>query len=236
LDHDENAPAGDPADHRPARADPVTLDAAPRDRLPGLRWIDRFSMALAVVGGIATVGLMVNVVADVAGRALANRPLPGTVDLTASVWMPTLVSLGLGYALLRAEHIRVNLLTAATGPRTQRLVEIVGMTITLAVASLFLFFGAESAADSMSLGESTVGTPWLLVGPFRLVTAIGLVGLALQSIAQLLRAATVAQFVPADDDEVAVALAPEEDVFDEVGNELARPLRATGSTERPDAR
>jgi TRAP-type C4-dicarboxylate transport system permease small subunit len=218
-----------PCDGKPA------MTGAP-DRVPGLHWIDRLSMLLAAVGGAATVGLMANVVVDVIGRAIANRPLPGTVDLTASAWMPTLISLGLGLALLRAEHIRVNLLTAATRPRVQRVVEIVGMTSTLAVAVLFAFFGAESAAQATALGETTVGSPWLPVGPFRWIVVVGLAGLALQALAQLIRAATAVPFVPEDDDEVATALAAEEDVFDDLEPGLVAASPAPGSPERSPIR
>lgn len=182
---------------------------------PWLKWIDRFNILLAIIGGVATVGLMVTVVIDVTGRSLFDRPLQGTLELTQFAWMPTLVSLGLGYALLRGEHIRVNLLTAPTGQRVQRIIEIVGMTFTLGVTVLFLWFGFEKAMDAMGYGEKATLTPWLLIWPYRWVLAVGLVGLLLQAVAQLLRAITVSEFTATDQDEIAAALEAEETVFDE---------------------
>ncbi|WP_404434334.1 TRAP transporter small permease subunit [Microbacterium lacus] len=198
------------------------------ERLPWLKWIDRFSTALAVLAGVATVGLMINIVLDVVGRYFYNRPLPGTLDLSQYAWMPSLVSLALGYALLRGEHIRVNLLTAPTGPRTQRIIEIVGMTFTLATAVLFLWFSIEKAAQAMDFGESAVGAPWLAIWLFRWVVAVGLVGLLLQSAAQLMRAVTVEHFISSDADEVAAILEDGEDVLVELEHEADRAHARSG--------
>jgi TRAP-type mannitol/chloroaromatic compound transport system permease small subunit len=195
---------------------PLVTSAKTPDRFTWLKWIDRFNTLLAVIGGVATVGLMLNIVVDVIGRYFFNRPLPGTLDMTQFAWMPMLVSLGLGYALLRGEHIRVNLLTAPTGPRTQRIIEIVGMVFTLGTVAMLIWFGSEKAADAMGFGEKAVGTPWLAIWPFRWVITLGLVGLLLQAFAQLLRAIVVKEFRPVDEDEVIAALEMEETVFEEL--------------------
>lgn len=133
-------------------------------------------------------GLMVNVGVDVQGRFFFNRPLTGTLDMTQLAWMPSLVALGLGYALLRGEHIRVNLLTAPTGPRASRVIEIVGMVFTSLTSGLFSWFGLEKANEARAFGEKAVGTPWLEIWPCRWVVVVGLVGLLLQSLASLIRA------------------------------------------------
>lgn len=188
------------------------------DRLRWLQWIDRFNLALAVLGGLATVALMINVVIDVAGRYFFNRPFEGTLDLTQFVWMPSLVALGLGYALLRGEHIRVNLLTAPTGSRVQRIIEVVGMVFTIGTMVLFVWFGIEKAEEAMAFDEKAVGTQWLEIWPFRWVIVVGMSGLLLQACAQLLRAVTVKEFRPSDEDEAAV-LEHEETVFEELQHE-----------------
>lgn len=206
----------------------MTTRAETTERLPWLKWIDRLSLLLAVLGGIATVGLMVNVVVDVIGRFFFNRPFPGTLDLTQFAWMPILVSLGLGYALLRGEHIRVNLLTAPTRSRTQRIIEVVGMLFTLGTTAMFILYGAEKAEEAMSFGEKAVGTPWLQIWPYRWVIVVGMAGLFLQALAQMLRAITAKDFRPTDDDETAV-LEAEETVFDELEHQTAtgrEPVRA----------
>ncbi|MGM7775774.1 TRAP transporter small permease subunit [Arthrobacter sp. KNU-44] len=172
------------------------------ERLAWLKWIDRISTATAALAGIATLGMMINVIIDVIGRYAFKQPLPGTLDLVTFAWMPSLVSLGLGFALLRGEMVRVSLLTAPTSPRTQRIIEILGMTLMLFTVGFLLWFGVEKAIDSTDLEESAVGTPWLPVWVFRWAVMVGLAVLLLQSAAQLLRAATVKVFVPDDADEL----------------------------------
>jgi TRAP-type mannitol/chloroaromatic compound transport system permease small subunit len=207
--------------------------SAPDERFAWLRWIDKLSVAAAVVGGIATVGLMVHVVADVGGRALANRPLAGTLDVTQTAWMPTLIALGMGYALQRSEHIRVSLMTAPAGPRTQRLVEIGAMATTLVVIALFIWFGVGDAQHSMSIGERAVGASWLSVWPFRWIVTLGLMVLLLQTVASLVRAATDPEF--AIEDDVEAAMGAEDSVFDELEATTALDSAPRG-TERNDAR
>ena len=203
------------------------------DRVSWLKWIDRFSTLLAVLGGVATIGLMLNVVLDVLGRYFFNRPFPGTLDMAQFAWMPTLVSLGLGYALLRGEHIRVNLLTAPTGPRTQRIIEIVAMAFTLGTTALFIWFGAEKAAEAMEFGEKAVGTPWLLIWPFRWVIVVGMVALFLQAAALLIRAITVEEFRPNDDDELISVIADDTAALEELPIGDASAPISTTTTVRP---
>lgn len=193
----------------------TTVDDAP-ERVAWLKWIDRFSILLAVVGGVVTILMMLNIVADVIGRYFYNRPLPGTLDLTQFAYMPALVALALGYATLQAEHIRVNLLTAATGERTQRIVEIFAMAFSFVTVILFIWFGIEKAEQAMGFGERAVGTPWLMIWPFRWVLVIGLIGLLLQTFAVLVRAITVKNFIPDDADEDISALEEEGSVFDDL--------------------
>ncbi|WP_167045058.1 TRAP transporter small permease [Salinibacterium sp. ZJ454] len=183
------------------------------ERFAWMRWVDRFSIVLASVGAFAAALMTVDIVFDVIGRALFNQPLPGTLDLTQYAWMPTVVSLGLGYALLRGDHIRVNMLTGPTGPRTQRIIEIVSMLFLLTFVGLLMWSGIEKTVVATGLGERATGTAWLAIWPFRWVVAVGLLGLFLQAAAQLVRAVTVKVFIPLDDDdesEAAAALASEE--------------------------
>lgn len=167
-------------------SEPATLK--PKDG-PGLRWIDRFNVALAVAGGVACLAMVVNIVADVLGREVF-RPLPGTVDVTQFAWMPALVSLGLGYALQVDQHIRISLVTGSAGYRVQRVVEVMGMAVTLGTVAAFTWFGFDRAMISTEQGEFTSSTPWLPVWLFRWVLVVGLVGFALQAFAQIVRAMT----------------------------------------------
>lgn len=185
-----------------------------------LRWIDRFSAALAIIGGVAALALMINVIVDVIGRSLFNRPLPPTLELTQFAWMPILISLGLGYALQRGEHIRVTLLTSPTTPRTQRVIEIISLAFTLATVGVLTYFTVLRAERATAIGEVAVGTPWIPVWLIRWIVVVGLIGFLLQTVAELCRAWMASEFE--EEDEVTVALAQEESLAHEMLDDVGR--------------
>lgn len=164
-----------------------------------LRWIDRLSVALAIAAGVAAFAMMTNIVLDVFGRTFF-RPLPGTVDMTQFAWMPIVVSLGMAYALLQGQHIRIGLLADLSSRRVQRIVEVGAMLATLVAVGGLSWYGAERAYRAIQIGEFSSATPWLPIGVFRWVMVVGLIGLALQAFAQMTRAITVAEFISEDDE------------------------------------
>lgn len=165
---------------------------------------------------------MLHVVADVTLRTLFHNPVPATLDFTQFVWMPILVSLGMGLALQRGEHIRVTLLSAPTSSRTQRILEVVGMAFTIAVIAPLAYFTGVRAEAGASIGEAAVGTPWLLIWPSRWIVTIGLIGLTLQAFAQIIRAVTVEEF-SREDDEIAAAIEQEESIVKTLLEEASPP-------------
>lgn len=152
------------------------------------RAIDAMNRTFAVIGGVACFLLAINIIVDVIGRSLFGSPLPGTLDLTTYAWMPTLVALGFGYALLRNDHIRVSLLTGSASPAAQRVAQLVSMLAVAVVAVALAYYGVQKAMDAMAYGESAVGAPWLVVWPFRWVVIVGLIGLTAQAVVDFMRA------------------------------------------------
>lgn len=152
------------------------------------RVIDGMNRAFAIIGGLACFLLAMNVVADVLGRFLFNAPITATLDITTYAWMPTLIGLGFGYALLRNEHIRVTLITGSTSAGLQRVVEMISMAAVAMLALALAYYGAEMAVMAMAYQESADTTQWLAIWPFRWVLIVGLVGLAAQAIVEFLRA------------------------------------------------
>lgn len=195
-------------------------DAGPR-WLKALKVADLLSIASAVVGGVVLLAMMCTVIADVTRRTLANNPVDGTLDLTQFAYMPTVISLGLGYALLRNEHIRVNLLTGPAGPRTQRVLEVVAMAFTLGTVAVLMQYGAQKAQMAQQFDESSVGVDWLSIWPYRWVVVVGMAVLAFQAIARLLRAVASPEFIPFDDADVAASIEDEEPLLDDIDGKIA---------------
>jgi TRAP-type C4-dicarboxylate transport system permease small subunit len=197
----------------PAAASPATSE--PR----WLKLIDRLSLASAAVGAILLGAMMCTVVVDVIRRNVFDRSVPGALELIQFAFMPTLISLGLGYALLRNEHIRVTLLTAPTGPKTQRVIEVLGMVLTIGTMGVLAWLGAERAQAAQQVDEHAVGVEWLAIWPYRWVAVVGVVVLGLQAIAQLVRAFVAPELIPTDDDEIA-ALVDEEPLLADVDDQI----------------
>lgn len=163
-----------------------------------LVWIGRFNTLLAGIGGVVVIGMMVHTVADVTARTFSGSSLPDTLAIVQYAWMPTLISLGLGYALLRGEHLSVDLLTAGTSARTQRILAIVGMIFLFVTTCLLMWFGFDSAEQAMQRDERATGANSVVIWPYRWVVLLGLFSLALQSVAELVRATVVRDYVPPD--------------------------------------
>lgn len=171
---------------------------------PWLRAIDRTSAVLATIGGVAVVLLALTIAADVAGRYLFGTPFGPGLDLVSMVWMPTVIGLGLAYALRQDEHIRVSLLTASASPRVQRMLEVASMLATVLVAIALAYFSAVRALRAMNTNEMAITTHWLALAPWMWVVAIGFVALALQGVAQLVRAVITPDFHIVDETEAVI--------------------------------
>jgi TRAP-type C4-dicarboxylate transport system permease small subunit len=76
----------------------------------------RLTRWLHYLSGVLLTGLMVMIVANIVGRWLFNAPVQGAVELT-EVAMVGIVFMGLAYAEVCDDHIRVDLLYQQLGDR-----------------------------------------------------------------------------------------------------------------------
>ena len=93
--------------------------------------------ALALVGGVAVVFIMLVTVADVAMRYLFNSPIKGTLDLTQMAMVVT-VFCAIGYAGWTGRHIVVDMIPPVFPPAVERLwmalIDLVGAAFMLGIA------------------------------------------------------------------------------------------------------
>ena len=88
------------------------------------RWLHHLSGALLI-------GLMVLTVVNIVGRWLFDTPLPGAVELT-EIGMVAIVFMGLAYAQVRGDHIRVDLLYERLGARGRRVLDLFATLVSFA--------------------------------------------------------------------------------------------------------
>ncbi|MBO6716723.1 MAG: TRAP transporter small permease [Rhizobiaceae bacterium] len=156
------------------------LDAA-------LRMIDRLGNLFAFGAAAALALLALHVFFDVLGRAFFNRPLSGTLEMTAYWWMPMLTLLAYAYTEQKQEHIKVTILLDALPMRMRQLVE--GSFGILAVALLvaLTWFTLIDALESAEIGQTTASSPPVHIWPFKFVAVAGVALLALQVAATTIR-------------------------------------------------
>lgn len=156
--------------------------------LPGwVRWVDRLSGALMVVSTIALALMALNIIIDVAGRAVWNTPVTGTLELTATWWMPALVLLAFGFTERKQEHIKVTLLVEALPHRMRQIVEGSLSLVSILLLALLTFHTFSNAIYSWGISLSTSGTLILPIWPMKFVAALGLTILLLQFLASAYR-------------------------------------------------
>ncbi len=98
-----------------------------------------------------------------------------------------LILFGIPYALLKGDHVRVDVLFEKFTPLRQQYVEVVSQALGIAIALLFLWLSFAYVQQSYSIGETSSdpgGLPyrWIL----KSVLPLGFALLALQSIATLI--------------------------------------------------
>lgn len=152
-----------------------------------VRIIDRLSDAVALLGSVGVVLLVLNIVVDVVGRLVFNAPFPGTIEYTTYWWMPTLALLAFAFTEKRQEHIKVTILLDALPLRMRQIVEgAFGLIATLLIAAL-AYYSWEDAIKGYNFQEVTASSPPVAVWPFRFVAVVAMAMLALQSAATTYR-------------------------------------------------
>ncbi|MBI5257982.1 MAG: TRAP transporter small permease [Burkholderiales bacterium] len=127
------------------------------------RLLDGLYGGCAALAAVAMVGLLLAVLATVAGRQLGLN-LTG-IDGYAGYLLAASGFLSLAHTLKRGEHIRVTLLLNAVPPRWQRALELWSLAAGACLAGLFAWYSARLAWQSHEFNDVSTGgdaTPlWL---------------------------------------------------------------------------
>ncbi|AJE47547.1 TRAP C4-dicarboxylate transport system subunit DctQ [Celeribacter indicus] len=147
------------------------------------------SQALALVGGLCILAIVVLTVAEVVSRRLTGRSL-GPVDELSSYLFAAGIALSLAWALDNRAHIRIDILYARL-PRGMRTAsDILALLSLTAFAAVLLARGWQVFAISWASGSrsaSTLGLPLVLPqGVWLAGIAIFLAALLCQCVAALL--------------------------------------------------
>ncbi|OWU84915.1 hypothetical protein ATO6_11440 [Oceanicola sp. 22II-s10i] len=137
------------------------IDDTPPPGMPGgalTLWVNRVALALAVVGGLGTMGIMALINADVVGRGVFGSPIPATAEIVSAA-IVAIVFLQLPQATAAGRNVRSDMLltrlrarSPAAGDWLDVFHHLVG---TIMLAILMRYVGPE-IFESIE-GHETVG-------------------------------------------------------------------------------
>lgn len=114
---------------------------------------DRLLAVLSLLGGIATVALMVHVAADIVLRNLANAPIPATYEISTHYYMVSLAFLPLAALERSGGMIQVEVIDKFIGPGGVRLSDRFNGLISALVYATLTYVTWVEAMNAMSKGR-----------------------------------------------------------------------------------
>lgn len=155
--------------------------------------VERLTRWLHYLSGALLVGLMVLTVLNILGRWLFNTPVAGTVELT-EIGMVAIVFMGLAYAEVRGDHIRVDLLYEQLGARGRRALSLFAVLVSVATVAVLTWRLWTYASRLHASGRTTSA----LQIPLSWVAWIAVAGGAIYMVGAVVGAGRRAQ-APEDD-------------------------------------
>lgn len=158
----------------------VELQTEGRDTVARVRstispaWVVRrsaeaFSRILDLLACAALAGLMLIITADVIGRDLFKKPVPGAIEIAQYFLMVPVVF----FSLSAADHIRVRLLTARLPGRARLAVGYVAAVVSVIFTGLMSWKTAEIMSQTWHNGEILEGYLPLPLFPPRAIVFLG---------------------------------------------------------------
>ena len=157
-------------------------------------WCDRLSAAIGWLASRLVVGMVVAGALAAALRYLA--PVLGISPALNALgdiqWMlfSAVFLLGAAWVLAEDGHVRVDVLHGRLSTRSQALAELLGTVfLLLPFCALVLWASWPGVAESVALGEQALDPGGLARWPAKLLVPLGVTLLALQGVAQAVKAA-----------------------------------------------
>ena len=132
----------------------------------------KFARWVAVISGVVVMLIMVYTTADVAGRYIANRPVPAAYELT-NIFLIYITYFGVTLVQSRGGHMRLGFLYEKAGPRGKAVIDLISALIGLFVIGIITWQGWIYAVESWKVGEVTMGAYTVPVFPGRIALALG---------------------------------------------------------------
>jgi len=133
------------------------------------------SRAMLVLAGIATVVMLVTIVADVISKSAFNFALPGVDRIVASYLMVAVIFLPLAMLELLEENIAVDVLYHVLPTSIQHLCAMLGHLLTAVFYGLLGWLYAGVAIEAIEIREFVSGAWNVPIWPARMIMPAGLI-------------------------------------------------------------
>lgn len=114
---------------------------------------DALLSALALIGAVATVALMVHVVADIALRNIWNRPIPATYEVVVNYYMVALAFIPLAWVEKSGAMVQVEVINGALSPLMMRLSDLLVAMISAGVYAALAWVTWQVAVRNTGVGS-----------------------------------------------------------------------------------
>lgn len=130
--------------------------------------IHQAAHCVGVVGLAFLVPLMVLTSADVLSRAIFQKPIPGSLELSQYM-LSVLILLGAAYTQQVKGHVSVQFLTSRLSPRRQLLCQVLTTSLSLFIVSILVWQGFVIGLEERAVSDMLR----IPQAPFRLLVAVG---------------------------------------------------------------
>jgi TRAP-type C4-dicarboxylate transport system permease small subunit len=123
------------------------------------RWLSRLTDILAFLGCVAVVLMMLHITLDVFMRWI-GLPIPATVTIVPHYYMLPIIFLPLALAERNDAHITVEVLVQFLRRRWQRVLAVLGWTISAGVFGILFYQSLLDAMEKMKVGTFMMEVDW----------------------------------------------------------------------------
>ena len=116
------------------------------------RTSDALLAALAVIGAIAILALMVHIMADVVLRNTLNRPVPATYEIVTNYYMVALAFVPLAWLERSGGMVNVEVIEPLLGPRALWLSDRIVAAISTAIYGMLAWVTFEASLKTFAAG------------------------------------------------------------------------------------
>jgi TRAP-type C4-dicarboxylate transport system permease small subunit len=146
-------------------------------------WIQRANRWMCYAGMLLIIPLMLLTTADVIGRAVWSRPVPGSVELSSYI-LDVFILLGVAYTQQVKGHVQVAMLTARLPASAQRFLRVLTTLLSLFIMALLAWEGWVVGMEETAVSDMLR----IPQRPFKLLVGISAFFLCLEIIIDLVTA------------------------------------------------